>query len=188
MSGKCILCPVHYVSLAILVSLSLCVGAVPAYGSDAPLDIIHTDLHIFISSENPSLHGEVHYTAVVQTPIEEPVTMNAYWLSIDSITVNGMEAYGVFLLIQGWEEFGIVFPEEIDPAPGDTVLLSIWYTRVVEPGEPGREPYREGYYFLGRGIDNGIKPHRRRSATRCRSRGMPGHGFRGSMNLRIRAR
>jgi aminopeptidase N len=151
MSGNCILYPVQYVSLAILVSFSLCVGTVPAYGSDAPLDIIHTDLHIFISSDNPSLHGEVHYTAVVQTPIEAPVTMNAYWLSIDSIAVNGMEAYGVFLLIQGWEEFGIELPQELDPAPGDTVLLSIWYTRIVGPGEPGRELYREGYYFFEKG-------------------------------------
>lgn len=123
-------------------------------GYDDPfksLEILHTDLHITISTLSPALHGEVHYTAIVRSTEDETIWMHAYWLRVDSVAINGIGDGLIITPMQDAETFGIEYAGMVNIHQDDTITVSIWYTRITDPDKPGREDYREGYYYFKEG-------------------------------------
>jgi aminopeptidase N len=118
-------------------------------GEHTVIDIVHTDLHIYVSFASSSLRGEVHYNAVIQEHQSGMVEFNSYWLHKDSILVNGHPVSPIIPDFPGYESFLIDLPEEY--TVGDTILISIYYHRVDEPDAAGREETRAGYYYFPAG-------------------------------------
>jgi aminopeptidase N len=125
--------------------------ALAASGGDerAEIDIVHTDLHIYIDRGSPDLHGDVHYTAIVEKQGDAGVRFHSYWLEKDSIHVNGTPVEPLLSADPNEETFYIPMSGSI--LPGDTVSISIWYRRIGYDGQPGRDPERGGYYFFEAG-------------------------------------
>ncbi len=117
------------------------------------VEIYHTDLHITIAADTASLYGEVHYTAVAQEDLsdETPLRMHYYWLQIDSVAVNGDKVQHAFILYPEVEYFEILIPESMTILSGDTLTISIWYTRFADSYATDRDSLREGYYFFKQG-------------------------------------
>lgn len=116
------------------------------------LRILHTDLHISVSTDSSILNGKVQYTAVVLRDLTAfpAITMNRYYLGIDSAAVNGEQAV-VEYLDSPAESFHIVIPPSLIILPDDTVYISIWYSRKTDEAAVGRERERRGYYFFKAG-------------------------------------
>jgi aminopeptidase N len=118
------------------------------------IEIFHTDLHVTISSDTASLNGEVHYSAVARQDLnpEQTIGMHFYRLRIDSVSVNGEKAIAVFpLVIPAPEFFEIMLPESMTIAPGDTLTVSVWYSRLYYPSVPNNDSDRDGYYYFKQG-------------------------------------
>ncbi len=113
------------------------------------IDILRTDLHVFVSGDSPELKGEVTYIAIVTQAGEGIIKFNSYWLQIDSAAVNGVHAPVLIPFAPEIEEFEVAL--ETVPNPGDTLSIFFSYTRFSETGSPGREFTRSGYYFFPQG-------------------------------------
>jgi len=115
------------------------------------IDILHTDLHINVSSHSSALDGEVHFSAIANVDLNEetPIRLHYYRLHIDSAAVNGEKVNAIFHLpIPAPEFFDLMFPETMSIPAGDTLNVSIWYKR---PDYPDVENNRNGYYFFKAG-------------------------------------
>jgi len=140
--------PMHERTAFFIVSSLIIAAAqfVLSGGNQARIDIVHTDLRVYVDKDTPHLRGDVHYTAVVGEHGTEGVLFHSYWLAKDSIKVNGVDAHVTLSPEPGGEEFFIHLPDNV--FPGDTIALSIWYERIADTGQPGRDPGRGGYYFF----------------------------------------
>ena len=132
----------------LLLLLAVIQLAAASYDVFRYIDILHTDLHINVSSHTSALDGEVHFSAVAVQDLNEETSigMHAYRLHIDSAAVNGERAEVYYHLpIPPPEFFVIVLPETMSIPEGDTITVSIWYTRI---DYPDMEEDRDGYYFF----------------------------------------
>jgi aminopeptidase N len=114
------------------------------------IDIIHTDLHVYVSVNSPSLRGDVHYSAVILDAELDMFEFNSYWLQVDSAFVDWLPVAITPPGIPEDETFFINLPEEF--SVGDTVFISIFYRRTESQNAPERQDTREGYYYFPAGM------------------------------------
>jgi aminopeptidase N len=139
-----------HVSPLIIAALQLFAGSDDTFRR---IDIVHTDLHITVSADTATLYGEVHFTAIAAQNLtdETPLRMHYYRIQIDSVYVNGVKTDAVFVLIPEIEFFDVLIPETMTIPAGDTLTVSIWYTRFDHWHPKTDASIREGYYFFRRG-------------------------------------
>lgn len=140
---------VLYLSIVVISGIYLFAGTDDVWQR---IDILHTDLHIIIRADTSLLSGEVHYLAAAQEDLsdETPLRMHFYFLDIDSVYVNGEKVvYGTPLYPV--EFFDIILNESMTIPRGDTLDISVWYSRQTGAVAGSRDSLRQGYYYFRQG-------------------------------------